>query len=702
MTLETELYGKLKAQYYQGGAWHDFGHALSIGEIKRSRRFSVDAGQSINAQKWRFIIDGAVNTDDRKVAVQSAKFWHESDNLSDVKFKTFTIDAETGQYLMAITENNIDFYQNGSRVGSANYGVLSEFLREVDVTQAVDTMIIFHKTYPQWAIMRQGTNFDWDFRVRQFENVPKYDFLGTRTGGINEKQQLRFVNYVNGDTFNLTIEEETTVSITWAGTASATISAIKTALENLKVIGVNGVTVTAGSSTNIVEIEFIGKNGNDDWAEIVPKTLKSDLGGIFTATIVQGEVGGEAKFSALRGYPSCGSFYAQRLWQGGLSSLPETLISSVVGDYFNLKIRNARPDGAIDITLDTDEVTAIRRIFPGRSLMIFTSSAEFYWSREPIDATAPGIKNTTRHGIIKSAPPVEVDGALFFIPKSACDILQVVWDEQQQTYSTQSIATLSAHLVTDIIDIAYRKRNNFSRPDLIILTKSNGEAIGASLMRSENMTGFFRIVSNGQFLCACGDDAANLYFGIRRNGKNRIEKYSNAVVDAAIVLEAGTSPITSLPNLSHLEGLEIVVIVDGEEIGGGVVSGGTINIDVHATQRLEIGIPFETLIETIPLLREGDRRGRASHKVQANGVEIEATTNARRFLVKTSGERWWNVNLRKWDEVILNQMALNDSQSGFVGRLEGIPGWDQYGKLSLKCTHQAAHIINSLIVTGVQ
>lgn len=698
---EPELYGKLKLQYFSGGIWVDFGFPLSIGQVMRSRRFSVSGQKQISAQRWRLAIIGTDKGSARVVRIGNIAAFSETNEVSDVKMKSFTISSDDGLYLMVFTEGNIDFYKNGMRCGAAKYGVDSVNLREVDVTQAVDTIIIFHESHVQWAVQRQGTVVDWDFRAKEFIHVPKYDFTGTRAGGVNEVQQLRFVNFVAGEIFNLTIEDETTGSIVYTGTAAGTMAAVQSALEGLSVIGAGNISVSA-PETNVIQVTFQNECGNDDWAEIAPRTIKSDMGAVLTATITQGEVGGEDKFSSTRGYPSCGTFYSQRLWQGGMKSMPETILASMVGDYFNLKTRNARSDGAIDITLDTDEVTGVRRLYPGRSLMIFTSSAEFFWSREPVDATAPAVKNTTKHGILKTAPPVEVDGAVFFVPKSANDILQIVWDDQQQTYITQSISTLSAHLIKNIIDIGYRKRVNFSRPDLLFMTLNDGTAVAVAIMRTENMTGFWRVETSGEFLCAIGDDVPDLYVAVKRDGLNRLERFGTGVLDGAIIQYAVGTPITTSPNLIHLEGQTVTIIIDGEEIGTQIVNGGTIELPYPATQSLEIGLPFNAELHAIPLLREGDRAGRASSKVQMTGCEIEATSQARAFEVMGSGDVWWKMPLRTLDNITLNGLASADNKSGFIGRIDGIPGYDQYGILKLKCTNQAAHTINSLIIKGVQ
>ncbi len=693
-----ELFGKLKCQYFEGGVWKDFGFALSIGIVNRSRRFSSAPNYPKTAQLWRIVIAQTNQGGPRYVQVKGVRAFAETNENSEFKKKRFTISADTGAFVMVITEGNAEFYRKGIRCGSAAYEITSEFVREIDVTQSMDTIIVLHRNFETLSIQRQGTIYDWDFRPTVFEHIPKYDFDGTNVGGVNEVQQLRFANYVNGDVFNLTVEDFTTGSIIWQGNATATAASVKSALEALGNIGVGNVEVVQGVDANSLDITFVKDAGNVDWPEMVPKTIKSNIGGIVCTSLTQGDEGGTPKFEAARGYCGTAAFYAQRLFLGNLKSLPETFLGSKPGDYFNLRTKGNRENSAIDLTIDTDEVTQIRRIVASRALMVFTSSAEFFWSNEPIRADAPGIKNFTRHGISPFMAPIEIDGALMFVPKTNADILQIVWDDQLQTYATQSISTLSAHLVNSLNDIGFRKRANHSRPDMIVCTKDDGTAVGLSMMRSENMTACFRIETQGEFKGVCGDDAETLYIGVKRFGRYRIERFGECALDAAVRKYAENGPINVIDGLWHLEGVEIALLIDGEEIGLFVVINGQIQLPKPAIEWVEAGLRYDAEIKLIPFPREGSRAGRVGRRISAFAVEIEGSTFVREFEIKGSGEKWWTLPTRAIDQFQLDKLAREEVKIGWLGRLEGIPGYDQYGAMSIRCKEQARHTINSIVV----
>lgn len=695
--LSAELYGKIKIQYFSNGLWKDFGPALSIGVALRSRRFAISPNVGARANYWRIIIDGTEGGA-RVVQIGQVKAFEETTVLSEQSLKRFTISTDSGSYAVVVTEGNIEFYRKGIRVGSAAYAIKDARAKEVDISQTMDTILFFHKSVPLWSLMRQGTHADWDFRAAILENIPLYDFDGTNLNAINEVQQLRFANYVTGDIFNLTIEDYTSGQIVWAGTGAATAAAVKTAIEALGNIGADGITAIQGADANTIDITFTNQCGGQDWPEIVPKTIKSNIGGVVVATITQGESGGEVKISATRGYAGCGAFYSQRLWLGGLPFLPENFMASKTGDYFNFRIKGNRENSAIDVNLDTDEVTAVRRIIASRSLMIFTSSAEFFWSNEPVRADVPAAKNFTKHGISPFIVPIEIDGALMFVPKTHNDILQIVWDDQLQTYATQSVTTLGAHLVIGLSDLGFRKRANNSRPDLMVATRDDGMAVGVSMMRSENMTGIFRIETQGNFKSVCGDDAETIYFVVERFGKYRLEYFADCLMDSAIVIKVTNTPISQVAGLFHLEGQVVTIIIDGEEIGTAQVANGIVQLPYSPTNWVEVGLPFYPEIEAIPFPREGNRAGRVGKKISVSGVEIEASIFTRRFEIKGSGNRWWAMPLRSVDEVQLDKLAYEDQKTGWVGRIQGMPGHDQYGRLAIRCLAQKKHTINSLVI----
>ncbi|PCQ40003.1 hypothetical protein, partial [Citrobacter freundii] len=51
--------------------------------------------------------------------------------------------------------------------------------------QTLDTLLAFHVDVPPHRFARQGAHGEWDSRSQPLENIPIFDYLGTRDGGVN-------------------------------------------------------------------------------------------------------------------------------------------------------------------------------------------------------------------------------------------------------------------------------------------------------------------------------------------------------------------------------------------------------------------------------------------------------------------------------------------------------------------------------------
>jgi len=80
----------------------------------------------------------------------------------------------------------------------------------------------------------------------------------------------------------------------------------------------------------------------------------------------------EGAWSEYRGYPSCGTFYEQRLMAAATTSQPQTVWGSCVLEYENFE-RGADDADALDYTIATEQVEAIKWLFPGKELFLGTA-----------------------------------------------------------------------------------------------------------------------------------------------------------------------------------------------------------------------------------------------------------------------------------------------------------------------------------------
>lgn len=668
-------------QYQVGADWLDFGLPFSLGTFLRTRRAGLGPRQGVTARQWRVVKIGDHDWDADTFKLKSVRFWKETEDVSPAQARRFFFDAEDQRYVMVATAGNIEVYHADGRVASIPTPYTANHVGSVTRAQVLDTEIRWHVDVAPQKITRQGAHGEWDIRDAVFENVPLFDYTGEALNGVDDVQQLHFTDYANADTFNITLEDETTTAIVYSTVGATAAASIKAALENLPNVGPNGVNVV-NTAAGVFSVTFVGKSANSDVGEMAPLTLSSTAGGVTAATLTQGKSGGEPIFSATRGYPACGVFYQSRLWQAGLKSRPQTLIGSRLTSYFDLETKGAKSDAAISIDLDTDELTAIRAMYAGRHLQVFTSTAEFYFPTEPI-VPIPAVKQATRRGIAASTPIAEMDGATIFVTYGGEAAAQFVYDDNQQSYTADHLTVLHSHLFKGVVDFAFRRARSTDRPDMGLFVRSDGKMAVMTALVSQDVTGFVTWSTAGNFVSAVADTQGDSYVIVERTDASgtdyRLEKFtSDGFLDAAVRLEAG-DPIEVVEGLDHLEGLTVSLYVDDSYDGEAVVEGGQVTLPNAALRNVQIGLNFTPHGVLLPFVLENDPRAGlgVSARVGEINFRLGPTGN---LSAGIKGGRMWAVPLKRRPATPLDEGTGNPAFEGLT-RLYGVPGFRSEGQI---------------------
>lgn len=328
--------------------------------------------------------------------------------------------------------------------------------------------------------------------------------------------------------------------------------------------------------------------------------------------------GNEPVMSATRGWPRSIAFKYGRLWLGGLKSRPQTILGSVVGDFFNLDEGTGLDDQAINITIDDDRVNAVMNLFPGRSLHVFTTGGEFVIQGALGDPVTPGkiaqqLVKYTLHGS-SVARPVSVDGATVFVENGGNVVRQFVYDDLEQSYNAPNISILSPHLVRNPARMDVRPATTTLPADYMFLVNEDGTMAVLNTLREQKLLGWSLFETQGDY-----EDVAVVnrvtYAAVRRviNGQTRrfIEKFDpECLTDAAIKAQTDAfvqclpfvfSPdgATDWDGLGELEGAEVQLIGDGYVLDPAVVAGGAVSLAFPVTE-LEAGLDFRAEVQTLP------------------------------------------------------------------------------------------------------
>ena len=302
----------------------------------------------------------------------------------------------------------------------------------------------------------------------------------------------------------------------------------------------------------------------------------------------------EAAFSTAHGWPVSLCFHQNRLVVGGARDLPNRLWMSQVGDLFNFDLGTGLDNQGIEFGLMSDQVNAIRGVFSGYNLQVFTGGGEWMVSGSPLTPSTVQLTLQTRIGspLTRMLRPVDVDGSTLFAARTGRSIYEFAYTSLQQIYQANDLALVSHHLVNSPQDMDYDQVNR-----LLHVVMADGAMGTLTLYRAEQVTAWTRQETAG-LVTAVAELEGTVWLAVQRFGSTRLERFDAALaLDAALTGSAAT-PKRDWSGLAHLEGQVVGVVADGAPAGDFLVSGGGILLD-EAASSVQVGLGYTH--EVVPL-----------------------------------------------------------------------------------------------------
>jgi hypothetical protein len=303
----------------------------------------------------------------------------------------------------------------------------------------------------------------------------------------------------------------------------------------------------------------------------------------------------EHAFGWARGWPVCACFHQDRLVLGGSRDLPNRLWLSRTGVINDFDPGTGLDDEAIEFSLMSDQVNAIRGLFSGRHLQVFTSGAEWMVSGDPLTPSSIQLHRQTRVGspVERMVPPVDVDGATVFVARSGRGVHEFAYTEVSAAYQASDLALVARHLVNTPVSMAYDQTAR-----LLHAVMADGSLATLTLYRAEAVTAWTRQETEGAFRAVAETDG-RVYVAVERAGTLRLERFDAGIgFDAALSGTAAT-PRESWSGLGHLDGRQVGVLADGAPRAAAPVAGGAVTLDQPAAS-VQLGLPFRHVVEPLP------------------------------------------------------------------------------------------------------
>lgn len=336
------------------------------------------------------------------------------------------------------------------------------------------------------------------------------------------------------------------------------------------------------------------------------------------------------------GYPSCVTFFEQRLFFAGSLKFPQTIWASVTGIYYDFTVQaEIADDDAIFYTIASDQVNGIRWLLAQKVILVGTKGGEFKYSStslgEAITPSNAKAVRQTNHGSA-NVRPVLVENSSLFVQAGNRKVRNITYDVLNETYEAEDITILAEHITKGLIkEVAYQ--NN---PDSIYWAcLQDGKLISCTLEKGQKVVAWAEHTVAGvdakvESLTVLDQDSGDeLWMIVSRTINGSTVKYVEFLADHmrssvpevdraytdSYIRATFETPVTVVKNLEHLEGQTVIAVVDNWVDNAAVVTGGSITLSAPGT-KVVVGLPYISRYKTMRVQGQMDEAGQLTYHME--------------------------------------------------------------------------------------
>ena len=336
------------------------------------------------------------------------------------------------------------------------------------------------------------------------------------------------------------------------------------------------------------------------------------------------------------GYPGAVSYFEQRRGFAGTNNSPQNLWLTRSGTESDLRYSlPTRDDDSIEFRVAAREANTIRHLVPLSNLLLLTSAAEWRVTSLNSDAITPSSLSVRPQSYIgaSNVQPVVINNNTVYAAARGGHLREMAYTWQASGYVTGDICLRCPHLFDGytVTDLAYAK----SPIPIIWATSSSGKAIGCTYVPEQKIGGMHQhktstLDGDSYFESVCvvpeGDEDA-VYFVVRRviNGSTvrYIERMGDRASDDladAFFVDCGYThdcegvETQTLTGIDWLEGETVNILVDGAVHPQKTVSGGSITLNYSTTGIIQLGLPIQGRVKTLPIAYQTQGYGQGRQK----------------------------------------------------------------------------------------
>ncbi|MDP5279909.1 hypothetical protein Q9Q95_13320 [Sphingomonas sp. DG1-23] len=349
--------------------------------------------------------------------------------------------------------------------------------------------------------------------------------------------------------------------------------------------------------------------------------------------------------------PSSVTFFEQRLIWARTRAVPNGVYSSRSADFENMDAaRPVREDDSIVFRILSQKVNAVNSFVPLKDLLALTSNGIFTIKGSNTDylaANPPPRALPENEDNVSRLKPIVVNNVAFYAPEGGGEIHTAGFAFEIDGYQANDVTIFSPGLFRSYqIDGWAYARNPLS---VLWVARSDGKMPTFTWQREQQVWGWTLCETDGtvEDVCAIKEGGeTRLYLlvlrtigGVERRFVERMasaewdQAENSCFLDCALTYQPETP--TSRFQVPHLAGATVDALADGFVIRGLTVdANGWVDVGQDVERVVTIGLPYEALIETLPLVFQ-TQQGWSRDKRQMLGDIVVQVTDTRLGGVET-------------------------------------------------------------------
>lgn len=566
---------------------------------------------------------------------------------------------------------------SGARIHKTATPFNASELREVDYVQAFDVVYWAHLNHDPTKLVRSG-HTSWAFTILTFGpsiGIPA-GVGGTATVANDDSENATtdaWAYFPQPRSYVVTaIDDETGQE----SRASAEVT-----LTNDLSLKRNYNTVTWGVVANANRYRIYAADNEQDFGWVGDTDALTFRDDYLMPDLTDGPPEGFNPFTLL-GNPSTVTFFEQRLAWARMKNSPNALAFSRSADFENMDhSRPTRADDSVVSRIAAQKVNSVNALVPMERLLALTGNGVFIivGSNDDYISANPPPRAVRQSGRGASRlKPIVTDEVVFFSPAIGSGVRTLGFTFEIDGYRSNDVSIFSSGFFEgfDILSWSYAE----DPLSVIWAARDDGKMPAFTWQQEQQVWGWTLCETDGLVLDVCTvqeQDESRNYLIVRRTVNGVVKTFLERMASAkwedqadACYLDCAVTFLVDTPQqafyVPHLAGAtNVQALADGFAIKGLTVDAlGLVDLGYAVQRVVHIGLGYECLIETLPLMVQGSGGEIANRKQQTGHIVVQVTDTriggleiGRRLLSDAGVSKMYPVKARR-DEALGKATAL--------------------------------------------